>query len=38
MGEVEEVFGPLETGDLVILHGPEDLANGARVIPRFSQS
>jgi membrane fusion protein (multidrug efflux system) len=38
MGEVQEVFGPLEAGDLVILHGSEDLANGARVIPRPSQS
>jgi membrane fusion protein, multidrug efflux system len=38
MGEVQEVFGPLETGDIVILHGSEDLANGTRVIPRFSQS
>jgi RND family efflux transporter MFP subunit len=38
MGEVQEVFGPLEAGDLVVLHGSEDLANGARVIPRAPQS
>lgn len=38
MGEVQEVFGSLESGDWVILHGSEDLANGAQVIPRFSQS
>lgn len=38
MGEVQEVFGPLEAGDFVILHGSEDLANGTRVIPRFPQS
>ena len=38
MGEVQEVFGPLEAGDFVVLHGSEDLANGARVIPRASQS
>jgi membrane fusion protein (multidrug efflux system) len=37
MGEVQEVFGSLAAGDLVILHGSEELANGARVIARSSQ-
>jgi membrane fusion protein, multidrug efflux system len=37
MDQLQEVFGPLEAGDLVIVHGSEDLANGAKVIPRLSQ-
>src|SRR6266481_536393 len=38
MGDLVEVFGPLNPGDSVAVRGSEDLANGTRVIPRHSQS
>jgi len=38
MGNLVEVFGSLNAGDSVVVRGSEDLANGAHVIPRHSQS
>jgi membrane fusion protein (multidrug efflux system) len=38
MGNLVEVFGSLNAGDSVVVRGSEDLANGALVIPRRSQS
>jgi membrane fusion protein (multidrug efflux system) len=38
MGDLVEVFGSLNSVDLVVVRGSEDLANGTRVISRSSQS
>lgn len=38
MGDMVEVFGALEPGDLVLARGSEDLLNGTEVMPRVSQS
>jgi multidrug efflux pump subunit AcrA (membrane-fusion protein) len=38
MGDLVEVFGSLNVGDSVVVRGSEDLANGARVIARPTQS
>jgi RND family efflux transporter MFP subunit len=38
MGNLVEVFGSLNAGDSVVVRGSEDLANGARVMARPSQS
>jgi hypothetical protein len=38
MGELIEVFGSVNAGDSVVVHASEDLANGARLVPRGVQS
>jgi RND family efflux transporter MFP subunit len=38
MGDLIEVFGSVNSGDTVVVHASEDLANGARVVPRGAQS
>jgi hypothetical protein len=38
MGELIEVFGSVNASDSVVVHAPEDLAKGARVVSRGLQS